>query len=212
MKKNKTLKNIAIISSLFAATQASAEISANVALTTDYVWRGISQNEEDLALQGGFDFSHENGFYIGTWGSNVSFGNSSTELDLYLGWANEFESGFGLDVGVIEYTYHGGNDASDNNFTEFYLGGSYGGFSAMYSVGDEFDDHFDIGYEHSFEKVTLSATYGDYDSYSYYKVGISGEVGGMGLALDIWDTDSTAERLAGGLAGSRVVFTLSKSF
>jgi uncharacterized protein (TIGR02001 family) len=48
---------------------ASAEWagSANVALTSDYVFRGVSQTDEDPAIQGGFDVSHDSGLYIGTW-------------------------------------------------------------------------------------------------------------------------------------------------
>lgn len=197
---------------LLIATSAQAEVSANVALTTDYVWRGVSQNQEDPALQGGFDYGHDSGFYAGVWGSNVSFGGASTELDLYAGWATELDNGLGVDVGYIKYTYHGSDAAGDNDFDEAYIGFSYSGFGATYSIGDEFDDHWEIGYEHSLGSVDISANYGDYDAYGYYKLGIAGELEGLGWAVDFWSNDNDGERIFGDDADSRVVFTLSKEF
>ena len=58
---------------LAAPMLANAEISANVALTSDYVWRGVSQTLEDPAIQGGFDYAHDSGFAAGVWASNVDF-------------------------------------------------------------------------------------------------------------------------------------------
>ena len=212
MKSKKTIRAILVASALAGVGPANAEVTANVALTTDYVWRGISQNQEDPALQGGFDYSHDSGFYVGVWGSNVNFGGASTELDLYAGWGTELESGLGVDLGYIKYSYHGSDGASDNDFDEAYVGISYSGFSATYSFGDEFDDHWEVGYGHSLGKVDLSASYGDYDTYGYYRVGLSGEFESLGWALDFWSTDDDGERLFGDDADSRVVFTLSKEF
>ena len=82
--------------------------SANVTFASDYRFRGISQTENDFALQGGFDVSHESGFYIGTWASNLSgwgtFGGSNTELDLYGGFATDIGS-VAVDTGVIWYVF-----------------------------------------------------------------------------------------------------------
>ena len=75
---NKKIITAAVATALFAgmgATQAQAiEASANVTLTSDYRFRGISQTGEDAAIQGGFDLGFEPGFYIGTWASSVDFG------------------------------------------------------------------------------------------------------------------------------------------
>ena len=87
--------------------QAEVEISGNVALTSDYRFRGISQSNDDIAVQGGFDVAFDNGIYIGTWGSSVDFDldssqglNGSLELDYYVGWASDIgDSGLALDVG-----------------------------------------------------------------------------------------------------------------
>lgn len=191
---------------------ATAEISANVALTSDYVWRGVSQNQQDPALQGGFDYGHDAGFYAGVWGSNVNFGKASTGLELYAGWEKELESGLSIDVGVIQFTYHGSSSASNNNFKEAYLAASFKGFSAKYSVGDEYEDHYQLGYQKNFEQFGVNLTYGDYDKYSYYKVGLSKEMADLEFALDFWATDSDAKRSFGSDAGSRVVLSISKEF
>ena len=209
----KNINTIAVLSALTIALLpqiSAAQVSANVALQSDYVWRGVSQNQEDPAIQGGFDYAHDSGFYAGVWGSSVDFqGPESTELDLYAGWSTEFESGLGFDVGIIEYTYHGDEGASDANFTEFYVGLSYAGFGVTYYAGDEFDDNIEVTYGYDFESgISFGATYGDYDTYTYYQAGVSGEVGGIGLDLSYWDTDIDDDDLSEG----RVVFTISKEF
>ena len=210
MKNSLKLLCSSLIAAAMLLPTAQAQVSANVAIQSDYVWRGISQNQEDPSIQGGFDYAHESGFYVGVWGASVDFGGpESTEFDVYGGWSTELENGLGIDVGVIEYTYHGGDGASDANFTEAYVGLSYAGFGAYYYAGDEFDDLIEISYGYDFESgFSVAATYGDYDAYSYYNVGVSTEVGGIGLDLTYWDTDVDNDDLADG----RAVFTISKEF
>jgi uncharacterized protein (TIGR02001 family) len=132
---NKKLSTVAITSALLVgigATSAQAvEVSGNVALTSDYKFRGISQSDESPAIQGGFDVTFEPGFYIGTWGSSVDFDTNgdgydgSLELDGYAGWASSIgDTDFGVDVGYIYYGYPG--DGSPNgNYQEFYVKGSW---------------------------------------------------------------------------------------
>ena len=208
-----TLKGLsaAVLATTLIAPTAQAEISGNVAIQSDYVWRGISQNSEDPSIQGGFDYEHDSGFYAGVWGASVDFGGSeTTEGDLYFGFAGETESGIGYDVGFIEYTYWGGEGASDSNFTEYYIGASYAGFGLTYSIGDEFDDLIEASYSYDFEKFSLGVVYGDYDTYSYYSLGVSGDLAetGLGWDLSFWgtnDLDGFDE------ADDRLVLTISKS-
>jgi uncharacterized protein (TIGR02001 family) len=87
----------------FAA--AENEISANATLASDYRFRGISQTNRDPAIQGGFDFAHESGAYLGTWASNVSFTDGGTEIDVYGGWAGDLSEAVSLDVGFLYYGY-----------------------------------------------------------------------------------------------------------
>lgn len=113
-----------------AATSATAAeeatsphvFAANVALTTNYVFRGISQTDNGPAIQGGFDYQYAPvGFYAGAWASNVelAFPNTaaiktnnraSMELDYYGGFAGALENGIGWDVGGIYYTYPNQNE------------------------------------------------------------------------------------------------------
>src|SRR5690606_22311964 len=125
---------------LFGAKLAMADelpISANISIVSDYAFRGISQTDQRPALQGGFDYAHESGFYVGVWGSNVSWlqdlgaSGSSLEIDLYGGYATELGP-FGVDVGLLQYYYpgsYGGSYKADGNekphTLEGYVGLSY---------------------------------------------------------------------------------------
>jgi hypothetical protein len=94
-----------------AAPAPAYSITGNVSLTTDYTFRGLSQTNDNPAIQGGLDFAMANGFYLGTWASNIDFGfpGQSIELDLYGGY--KFKAGpVGLDIGVIDYVYPGIKD------------------------------------------------------------------------------------------------------
>lgn len=208
-------KSLNLASALIAVcvmiSVAKAGVSGNVAIQSDYVWRGYSQNLEDPSIQGGFDYEDESGIYVGVWGASVDFGGAeSTEGDVYLGFSNEIEGGFTYDVGIIEYTYHGGSGASDSNFTEYYLGGGFAGFSLTYSIGDEFGDNIEAGYSYEFEEqgITLGAAYGDYDdAWTYWTLGVSGEIEGIGWDVSYWDTDLDDDPMGDG----RIVLTISKS-
>ncbi len=93
------------------------EISANIAMMNDYRFRGVTLNDEGFALQGGFDWSHDSGFYVGTWASNISdFNGSTVETDFYGGYGGEV-NGIGYDVGVMLYHYPGG---TGTDYVELY--------------------------------------------------------------------------------------------
>jgi len=88
------------------------EVEANVGLTTDYRFRGVSLSDETIAIQGGLDLGFESGFYVGTWASSIEpVGNSETELDLYAGFSGE-TGALGYDVGIIGYFYPGAEDVA----------------------------------------------------------------------------------------------------
>lgn len=145
-----------------AAEPASPHtIAYNVGLFSQYVWRGMTQTDENVALQGGVDYAHASGFYLGAWASNVSWTtdydymkSNSLELDLYGGYANTIgDTGIGYNVGVLQYLYPGtGIDSvPDTDATEIYAALSYKWANAKYSytVSDEawgFDDAQGTGY------------------------------------------------------------------
>lgn len=101
------------------AEEAAAEapeaspITANVTVTNNYIYRGISQSNYKPAIQGGFDYAHESGFYIGNWNSSISWvsdGGYATsapiEMDFYGGFKKDLiAEGFASDIGILQYYY-----------------------------------------------------------------------------------------------------------
>lgn len=179
----------------FAADPAPASphtLTGNLTLTTDYRFRGISQTFEKPAIQGGIDYSHASGFYLGNWNSNVNegagFPDSNLEMDFYGGYKAAFGD-FGLDVGAIYYYYPGSdaNAAAGTTFTnprngkthngsidnkEIYIGGSWKFVSLKYyhSVGDYFSAPDTKGSNY----LDLSASYDLGNGW-----GINGHVGSL---------------------------------
>ena len=117
---------------LILSSYASAvEISSNVGLSSDYIWRGMTQTTGDIAVNGGFDLSTDNGFYFGTWASNAGGkdANYSMELDIYIGFSGEMAENMTYDVGYISVIYPG-QDSAD--FEEAYIGFNIYGLSLIH--------------------------------------------------------------------------------
>ncbi len=129
---HKKLISLAIASALAAPFVASAEEAAapaspltfNVGVVSDYLFRGVSQTHGKAALQGGVDYAFENGFYVGAWGSTITWvkdwlGSGTTEIDVYGGYKNTFAGGdWTYDVGLITYNYPGHGGASPGNLAD----------------------------------------------------------------------------------------------
>ena len=127
-----------------AAAPAPSPVTGNMTIASDYRFRGISQTYLGPAIQGGIDYAHASGFYIGNWNSNVASqvysGGSGIEMDFYGGYKKAFGD-FGLDLGFIYYYYHNAEFMSkkfDNQ--EVYIGGSWKWLSAKlnYALSDYF--------------------------------------------------------------------------
>ena len=140
--KFSTTKMLAVAAFTAVPMLASAQLTANVSVTTNYKFRGQDQDIIGSngalkttglkpALQGGFDYAFANGFYVGNWNSSVNWlqGNS-IEMDFYGGYKGEIAKDFGYDVGVLTYQYPGNKTGET---TEIYGGLTYGPFSAKYS-------------------------------------------------------------------------------
>ena len=113
-----------------AETEGPITFSANVALTSEYRFRGVDLSGGDVAVQGGLDLGHVSGFYVGTWAStldNDTVGYGDIELDVYGGWSGDVGEGVALDVGVIGYLYPDAGPG-DFDYVEFYssLGFTFG--------------------------------------------------------------------------------------
>lgn len=116
---------------------AHAQLTTNVGATSDYRFRGVSQTQNAAALQGGVDYVHKSGFYIGNWNSTVSNQANSTglEMDVYGGIKMEIMKGVKLDVGSYNYFYGQADNQfnSNSNTYELYAGVEYGPAVVKYS-------------------------------------------------------------------------------
>ena len=128
--------------SMAQATAAAAPapdytLAFNVGAVTDYRYRGISQSRLKPAIQGGIDFSHKSGFYLGTWASSIKWikdagGDADAEVDIYGGY--KFAGGpVGFDVGVLRYLYPNASISPSPYTTEVYVAGTYGPATLKYS-------------------------------------------------------------------------------
>ncbi len=131
MEFKRSVVSAAALGAAVFAGSAFAGVSGNVGVVSEYMFRGISQGT-GAAVQGGIDYSHDSGFYLGTWGSNIDWGVGGAELDFYGGFAGEV-SGFSYDLGAVYYYYpeedETGTDPSVNTL-EVYATGGIGVFSA----------------------------------------------------------------------------------
>lgn len=109
---------IAALVVIGVAGQARAQdVSWNAAVTSDYVFRGVSQTQENPAVSTGVDLT-KGAFYAGAWASNVDFGDDAdAEVDLYGGWRPEV-AGWALDLGGVAYLYTGQPDGADYDYVE----------------------------------------------------------------------------------------------
>jgi uncharacterized protein (TIGR02001 family) len=211
--------------------QEEIEIVGNVAVLSDYVFRGISQTDEQAAIQGGLDIGLPSGFYLGTWGSNVGFARS-VELDVYGGIAPSV-SGFDLNLGVTYYGYPGADDeGAELDFIELIAGAarSFGLFSAevtgAYSPeytgesGSAMYGQVGASVAIPSSPVSLSGSLGyqsidDNDAftlpdYMNWSAGASVGVLGASLGVSVIGTDVDNDEFNCDICDTRVVFSLSR--
>jgi uncharacterized protein (TIGR02001 family) len=119
-------------------TVAQAQVTGNLGLTSDYRFRGVSQTQNAPAVQGGIDYAHSSGFYVGNWNSSVSSqmytNGSGVESDLYAGFKSKF-LGFDVDVGSMNYFYPRATNGTSTNFdtNELYVAVGKGPVTAKVS-------------------------------------------------------------------------------
>lgn len=175
MKKLLATSVLAATAAAGVSAPAMAGVSANIGVTSNYIWRGVSQTADAAAVSGGFDYEAESGFYSGIWVSTIDFSggvDSGTETDLYLGFGGE-AGDFGYDVGYIYYMY---TEYDDIDFGEIYFNGSFSLLSfglALTTNNEDLNDDFGFESGDMFyyigvggdiaEDMSLSATYGYYD-------------------------------------------------
>ena len=205
MKKLLGLAMLASAATVGTTGVAAAEgtVTANVAMTSNYVWRGITQSDGEFAVQGGADYT--NGmFYAGAWASSVDdFGaDASAELDLYAGVTPTLGP-VTFDLGVVGYFYPG---ADDLDFFELKAGASISPTEAL-SLGavafatDEFggdggDEALYLEANAAFalsDAVGISGAVGNQevgdDDYTTWNIGASYAFHGFGFDLRYHETD-----------------------
>lgn len=208
--------------------------SATVTATSDYVFRGISQNDEKPALQASVDVEHESGLYAGLWGSPVDFNDGEEaefEIDWYAGYA--YETGpWSADARLTYYWYPGADDSLDYDYTELSFEGAYdfgtvslGGFFAYspeyfgdsgdaeyiqakldFPLPENFSAHAYLGRQF----IDDNATYG-YPDITDWNLGFGYSWEALELDLSYIDTDLNRSECTDGCE-SRVVLTASYTF
>ena len=224
-----------------AAAQAASPITGNMSLVSDYRFRGLTQTFEEPALQGGFDYAHSSGIYLGNWNSAISdtlYAGSPLEMDFYGGYKGA-AGPLGYDVGVLYYYYPGSDLAGVGTIDnlEVYAGVSWKFLSLKYfhAVSDFFGApntdgsnyidltaNYDLGQGwginghvgHQKVKGLANADYTD------YKIGVTKDVSGWVFGASFIDTDAedaawtyaNATGKSMNIGDSTLVLSVSKTF
>lgn len=202
------------------AAEPSYTLTANVTLTSEYRYRGLMQTNRLPAVQGGIDFSHASGFYLGNWNSTISWlGDSNAdvsaplEMDFYGGYKGTLDNGITYDAGLLQYYYPGDYPSGyvSPDTTEIYASLGYGPVNVKYShaLTDLFgfadsknsyyleaNGNFDTG----FWGLAINAHVGhqyvnhvDDASYTDWRLGLTKDLGN-GLSVAVSYVDTNADR------------------
>ncbi|WP_165776996.1 TorF family putative porin [Paremcibacter congregatus] len=226
LRRKAIFTTLLLAGTLGATLPAQAELgggfSANITMTNDYRFRGVSLNDEGFSLQGGLDWAHESGFYVGTWATNISdFNGASMETDFYGGYAGE-KDGITYDIGGLLYHYPGGSNTDyfevygsvgmDLGFVSASVGSNYA-FSSdntgnddnlyLYTKGDVVipDTPFTVNLHLGYEDGAFANKKWD------WSVGTSVAYQGLDFGITYIDTN-----LAGDNADATVLFSVGASF
>lgn len=238
---------LAVLSPLPAAAQdaTAAEppfwaVHGGVSALSDYIWRGVSQTQEDPALQAEIELEHRSGFYAGLWASSIDFTAAGEEddgidyeLDGYLGWAGELRPGLDLDLVLTRAAYPGARRGYDYDYTELE---ATLGFAEHYHAGLAYSpDIFGLGGRGYYWNAGaewplgesgfgLKVQVGHYDledaagdSYQDYLIALTREFGPVQAQLQYTDTSSYGAELSEALddarlADGRVALAVTWSF
>jgi uncharacterized protein (TIGR02001 family) len=118
------LRTVLLAAALLAGpTFAQAEgvtTSVKAGVTTDYIWRGLSQSNNQASMFAGVDIGTDL-VYLGAWAGQVKYDTANLETDLYAG-VKPAIGPVTFDLGVIGYMYP---DDTDLNTYEGKLGATY---------------------------------------------------------------------------------------
>lgn len=205
------------------AEEESSPFTWSISAVSDYVWRGVSQTDEDPTGQAGVTYSHDSGFYVGTWASGVDFGSGKPdfEVDGFVGYNVDFSDAVNFDVMINRYMYP---DAGGLNFNELItkttfidtyslvvaysndFGGTdedawYFNGGASWSLPHDFSLNAGVGFNKTSDALG--------DDYVDYNIGVSKSWGMFTGALGYYGTDGSGTDMFGDLADDRFVLTLT---
>ena len=222
-----------VLLSIAVSPAQSADLSGYLVLTSDYVWRGVTQSNGDPAVQLGGDIAFDSGIYAGLWGSTIDINNGgdrqrNTELTYYLGYSHDLTTRWTFGASVVAYTYPGQTGVVDYDYEELMLTANY-------------DDRLWIAYAYSPDlyntdreshnvelfaewpagkRLVVGAGVGYYDvsdlvgdGYTYWELGVTLPISRFDFDLRYHDTSrwvpviSTPER-----ADSRIAFSIRLTF
>lgn len=201
--------------------------SWNAAIASDYVFRGVSQTDEEAALSLGADLNFDNGFYVGAWGSNVDFGDGGpdVEIDTYIGWSVDLSETWNLDLMVNRYNYIGeDDDFGDGDYNEF-IGTlaydetyslTFGYTNDVYNLDDDgfyygIAGSWTLGYDVGLDVSFGHSTFGDtgIEDYNDWSVSVNRDFGPVNAALGFYGTDASGDDNFGDPADNRLVLSFS---
>jgi uncharacterized protein (TIGR02001 family) len=212
------------------------EVSYNVAVVSDYRYRGVSQTREKPALQGGADYvNNPTGLYAGTWLSTIKWvkdggGDGEVEWDLYAGKRGNITADISYDVGGLYYFYPSNKLSPSANTFELYGQITAGPFSVKYShsttnlfgfansknsgyVDGQFNNEVYDGYILNLHVGHQNVKNNGASSYTDYKVGVTKDFGVVSVALAAVYADTEAYVGKGkNLGKTGAVLTISKTF
>lgn len=190
---------------LSAATQA-AETSAYVALTTDYVFRGVTYSDGHFAAQVGGDVAFDSGFYLGAWASTVDIESDITDRDLeadfYIGYGHPLSDSVTLTGNVVAYTFPNAEGPVEYDYIEYSVGvnyddrlwAEYAYAPNLYGIGADGHNYTIFGELPLAREFSLGAGIGFYDlsdlsgsDYTYWELGIGRSFGQLGVDLRYHD-------------------------
>lgn len=209
------------------------EVTYNVAVTSDYRYRGYSQSNLKPALQGGADYTHNpSGLYAGTWLSTIKWikdsgGDANVEWDIYAGKRGEIVKDVSYDIGGLAYVYPDNSLPTNANTFELYGQVGYGPVYAKYSVSttnlfgapdSKHSGYLDVGFSYDvYDGYTLGLHVGHQNikngaSYSDYKIGVTKDFGIATVGLAVIKADVPFVLNSKDMGKTGAVLSVSKTF
>ena len=230
---NNKLKQLAVaLPFALLSTTVSANWSTTITAASDYTFNGVTQTDNDPAIQASLDYAFDSGVYAGAWASNVDFGDDTDfELDAYLGKYVQLADTVSADYGIAYYTYQGNN--SDGNYAEAYTKFGYASDYGQTELNFWYSwDYFGTGaghvismIAHTFEIAPNHAIRASFDisnsldgekwawdvnqkkSYKHYRLAYQTSYEGFGIEIAAEDTSLDYD-----YADERIVLAISRTF